>query len=85
MKFGDALGKSHIEEIKASTDDLLTITVRCPECQQLKTFAASYAGLREWQTGEFIQVALPNLTPEERELLQTGTCETCWNRLYKNL
>lgn len=85
MRFGTILSRLHITEVKAMMNDTLSITTKCPHCGRLKTFQVSGYGIRKWQGGELIQNALPLLSKEDRELLQTGTCEACWDRLYKNL
>ena len=35
-----------------------------------------------WKAGELIQNALPELSDEERELLISKTCDSCWNKLF---
>jgi hypothetical protein len=35
-----------------------------------------------WQAGELIQVAMPNLDAEEREMLISGICPTCWEDMF---
>jgi hypothetical protein len=39
-------------------------------------------GFHNWQGGELIQNALPELTADERELLISGTCPSCWDRMF---
>lgn len=36
----------------------------------------------EWQRGALIQNAMPNLTPDEREFLISGSTATDWNTLF---
>lgn len=38
--------------------------------------------LNRWLDGEFIQDALPMLTPDERELLISGTHAHCWVAIW---
>lgn len=38
--------------------------------------------LKRWQSGELIQNAMPNLTPDQREFLMTGTTPEEWNRIF---
>jgi len=40
------------------------------------------ADLTAWSEGELIQVALDYLSEGERELLLSGTCDTCWDEMY---
>lgn len=38
-----------------------------------------------WQAGEFIQIAMPNLTPIQREFLITGISDDDdWNELFSD-
>jgi len=38
-------------------------------------------GYNRWQNGELIQLALPGMTSEEREILISGNCDESWNAL----
>jgi len=35
-----------------------------------------------WEGGELIQVAMPNLTPDEREFIKTGITAEEWEELF---
>lgn len=39
----------------------------------------THAQWTAWQTGTLIQVAMPNLTPEQREFLMTGLLPEEWD------
>lgn len=41
-------------------------------------------GLAAWELGTHIQVALPNLTAGQRELLITGIPEAMWDDMFKD-
>lgn len=58
-------------------------TIRCPHCDRLTELDVPDAGFRAWLDGELIQDALPMLTDDEREVLMTGICPTCWDALYE--
>jgi len=38
-----------------------------------------------WKNGEYIQVALPYLNADERELLISGICSTCWDNMFAEM
>jgi len=40
--------------------------------------------MRRYDEGALIQVAFPNLTPSQREFIQTGLTEEAWDDLFKN-
>lgn len=53
------------------TGKVHTLDVPCTEEQ-----------LRAWQNGVHIQNAMPNVSPEMREFLMTGTTPEEWNRIF---
>jgi hypothetical protein len=38
--------------------------------------------LKRWEGGELIQDAMPYLSAGERELLISGICETCFDKIF---
>jgi hypothetical protein len=38
--------------------------------------------LNAWHSGTYIQVAMPNLSPSEREFIMTGLTEEDWNNTF---
>lgn len=38
--------------------------------------------LQWYYEGALIQVAFPDLTPDQRERLLSGVCAPCWDRLF---
>ena len=59
-----------------------TICVQCPSCNEVSEVLAPVDGFRRWQAGELIQDALPELTPDEREILISGICNDCWKEMF---
>jgi uncharacterized Zn finger protein (UPF0148 family) len=53
------------------------IEIYCPFCGKVHTVTASVQGLRDWENGESIQRALPELSATERESLISGICPDC--------
>lgn len=61
---------------------MTTVTsLPCPSCGSTEEIEVDEAGLLAWQIGKLIQDALPNLTASQRERLQTGYCDPCWERI----
>lgn len=55
----------------------------CMRCKKFNTVEnVSIAGLLKWRKGAFIQVALPELSAAEREMLLTGTCSECFDIMF---
>jgi uncharacterized protein (DUF169 family) len=53
----------------------------CPECGKSNSVKVDTAGYQAWASGEKIQVALPTLTIEQREILITGLDDACFQRI----
>ena len=37
--------------------------------------------IKNWRDGAYIQNVFPDLTPDQRELMMTGTCGECWDKM----
>jgi hypothetical protein len=57
------------------------VSTQCPWCGTKSWMNISSEGYFKWVNGELIQNALPELSPEEREMLNTGICGSCWDKL----
>jgi len=57
--------------------------VRCISCRETKTFRLNKEKFSEWRHGALIQDAFPELSMGERELLISGVCGSCFNKMYK--
>jgi hypothetical protein len=53
----------------------------CPLCGAKHEIECDQAGYLAWKKGTPILEALPELSPSQRERLQTGLCDDCWDRL----
>jgi hypothetical protein len=62
--------------------DLKTRTAKCSGCNQSFYLAVTDEQIRNWRGGTLIQNAMPNLSDDERELLISGTCGTCFDRMF---
>jgi len=58
------------------------VAVPCRLCDTVHDLTVNVEGFVNWQAGEFIQEALPELSCDERELLISGTCSTCFDELF---
>lgn len=63
-------------------DTVLVLTAACPECGERTEMRVRADGFWAWQDNVFIQDALPELTPTDRELLLNGTHATCFETLF---
>ena len=56
----------------------VTIITRCPFCGRANEVAVNEADYLDWQDGVLVQDAFPYLSADEREMLISGICPTCW-------
>jgi carbon storage regulator CsrA len=54
----------------------------CPVCKDAWTVEVPRHGFTEWKGGALIQKALPNISLSEREMLISGTCESCFSKMF---
>lgn len=60
------------------------IKTQCPNCGKVHIFKVSDEQYRKYINGEsYIQNIFSELTPGEREMLITGICPECWNKIFK--
>lgn len=60
-----------------------TFFVSCRYCGVEYTLFLDLQDLKEWQAGEgYIQDKLNYLSPIDRELLISGTCDKCWKKMF---
>ena len=55
---------------------------RCKSCGKTESMLVNPSDVADWQRGEYIQDAMPYLSPAERELLISGTCGDCFDRMF---
>jgi hypothetical protein len=55
----------------------------CRSCKKIKTLEVNEEGFTAWKNREkLIQDALPELDKDDRELLISGTCGTCFSKMF---
>ena len=59
------------------------ITVDCRVCGEPKTVHCTPEEYERFSKGWLIQNAMPNTPKEERELLISGTCGECWQKIFR--
>ena len=55
---------------------------KCFHCGGSNKILVETEYLEKWYNGTLIQEAFPNLTANERELIQTGIHPECWNEMF---
>lgn len=59
-----------------------TIMTICPFCGRETDVAVNVEDVIDWCGGELIQNAFPYLSADEREMLVSGICPTCWDMTF---
>ena len=60
-----------------------SIEIVCKYCRFAYTILANRDDINEWLSGSgYIQDILGYLSPAERELLISGTCDYCWKSMF---
>ena len=67
------------------SNDVTVLEISCPWCGKISELKVNTKiwldGLRAYKNGALIQNAWPTLSPSDRELIKTGICDTCWNKM----
>lgn len=67
-------------EIRRTSD---RVEVRCTECGEIKSVPFTAAQQAAYAAGGLIQRVAPNLSEDDRELLISGTCGKCFEKLFE--
>lgn len=59
----------------------VTYRVSCTWCKEVTEIKAHEEDVQKVQNGEHIARAMPYLNIDERELLISGTCPKCWDKM----
>lgn len=63
-----------------------SVWIKCPMCKEEHAVAMRFdewrGGRSMWERGAYIQDAFPRLSPEDREILISGTCPKCWDKIF---
>lgn len=61
--------------------EMVTITKDCIFCGKTNKTEMSAVEYMNWQMGDLLQVAAPRLSDNEREMIISGTCPKCWEKM----
>ena len=60
----------------------VSIVTTCPFCGHANFVEVNEDDYLDWSDGTLAQVAFPYLSADEREMLISGICPTCWNGMF---
>lgn len=68
----------------ATKERNVNLHVRCTMCGEIYTIAVNEEDYYEYlePNRRYVQDIFPYLTPSERELLISHTCDECWNKMF---
>ncbi len=55
---------------------------RCNECGAVVILALEDSAYTRWKSGELIQRVFPDLSEAHREIMISGTCGKCFDKLF---
>ena len=78
------MAKNYTYVGNCESDDLLYVILEahCIECKTTKRILVDPNGYHKWINGTLIQRALPDLPKDDRELLISGFCGACFDKLF---
>ena len=56
--------------------------IACCECDVVVDVPVLISEFEAWQNGELIQVAMPDLNEDDREMLISKICPKCWDEMF---
>lgn len=62
--------------------DVIYVGRNCPFCGEYHEVLVYEDDYAAWQNGELAQNAFPYLTANEREILISGICPSCWDNMF---
>ena len=67
--------------MKENMKEVCVVTV-CPFCGHANEVEVNEDDYWDWQDGKLAQDAFPYLSADEREMLISGICPTCWEKSF---
>jgi len=59
------------------------VNVKCPQCGKISTLEMTKEQYEQYKSGDnYIQNIFPNWSPAIREMLITGICPDCWDKMF---
>lgn len=62
--------------------EIIYLEATCPLCNHTNSIMVYADDYYAWQNGTLIQDAFPYLSPDDREMLISGICPFCWEKMF---
>jgi hypothetical protein len=66
----------------AEFKNLRTISTMCPICGETHEINVYATDLAAYMNGALVQDAFPYLNADEREMIISGICPRCWDKMW---
>lgn len=60
----------------------ITIVTTCPICKESHEVTVEFSDYLDWKCGKLSQEAFPYLSANDREMLISNICPTCWDKMF---
>lgn len=70
--------------VKINYKEVCVIT-ECPFCHRANEIEVNEMDYLDWSDGKLAQEAFPYLSADEREMLISGICPSCWSALFEGM
>lgn len=75
----EAAGIERDELMPGPEHNEVALAKSCPFCGVRRTVVLDRDRFRRWRSGEYVQVAFPDLSVSDREWLISGACGSCFD------
>ena len=58
------------------------VQATCRQCKVSVEMSVNRQDVADWREGKYIQDAMPYLSADERELLISGICGSCFDKIF---
>lgn len=67
---------------KTGINNPILVKCVCPMCKSFTFVCVDAFDYGDWQNGKHAQDAFPYLSANEREMLISGICPDCWDKMF---
>ena len=71
-----------METTQKGNDMMTTMWATCNKCKNQVEMAVNVDDYTSWENGALIQDTMPYLSADEREVLISGVCGTCFDKMF---
>jgi hypothetical protein len=71
-----------METTQKGNDMMTKLWATCNRCKDQVEMAVNVDDYTSWENGSLIQDAMPYLSADEREVLISGVCGTCFDKMF---